>query len=86
MFNVGVIGAGTWGKNHIRVWSELSQVKLVAVADSRPEVAQRLATQYHITGETDYRALLHNPEIQAVSICTPSSTHYAVAKEALEAG
>jgi len=86
MLTVGVIGIGTWGKNHVRVWSELPQAKLVAIADNNPEVAQRLAVQYHIAGETDYRMLLRNPNIHAVSICTPSGTHYAVAKAALEAG
>lgn len=86
MIKVAVIGAGTWGKNHVRVWSEVPQAELVAVADSNPEVGKRFATQYHIRSETDYRKLLQDVQIEAVSICTPSSTHYAIAKEAIIAG
>ena len=83
---VGVIGAGTWGKNHVRVWSELPQAELVAVADTNPEVGKRFAMQYRIRAETDYHKLLDDPQIEAVSICTPSSTHYAIVKEAIVAG
>lgn len=86
MLKVAVIGAGTWGKNHVRVWNELPRANLVAIADSRLEVVQHLAAQHRVVGETDYRALLRNPDIQAVSICTPSSTHYGIARAALEAG
>ena len=37
MIRVGVIGAGKWGKNHVRVYSELESCELVGIADINPD-------------------------------------------------
>lgn len=85
MLNVGVIGAGVWGKNHVRVLSELDDVNLVNVADLDAGNLNGIGKTHNIKTTTDHKEILNDPEIKAVSICTPASTHYKVIKEALEA-
>lgn len=86
MIKVAVLGVGSMGKNHARVYSELSEAELVGVADpSQPAVeavAGRLGTQAY----TDYRELLEKERPQAVSIAVPTGLHEEVAIAALEAG
>ena len=82
--NVGVIGAGVWGKNHIRILSEIEDVNLVKIADLE-EKNLNIAKTFKIQTTLDHKEILNDPEIAAVSICTPASTHYKLIKEALEA-
>jgi len=77
-----VIGAGRWGRNHLRAFSEVP-CNLVGFAD--PDATRReLAEVYHIEHKRDYRELL--PLVDGVSIATPTNTHYQVAMDCLEAG
>lgn len=83
--NIAVIGLGHLGSKHLRVYSELNHlVNIVAVCDSRSEVAKALSEQFHVPYYTDYRKLPDN--IQAVNICTPTTTHCAIGKYFLERG
>ncbi|MBU9888421.1 MAG: Gfo/Idh/MocA family oxidoreductase, partial [Candidatus Omnitrophica bacterium] len=80
---VGVVGIGHLGKEHARIYRELPETDLVGISDLDPakaEKAKELGTAYF----QDFRDLLG--KVQAVSIATPTSTHYAVAKEFLKAG
>jgi len=78
-----VVGVGHLGKEHARIYRELPESTLVGISDSDPakaEKAKELGTAYY-----------KNPldligKVDAVSITTPTSTHYAVAKEFLKAG
>ncbi len=80
---VGVIGIGHLGKEHARIYSEFSECELVGISDRDPakaEKAKELGTTYYA-----------NPldligHVEAVSIATPTSTHYEVAREFLKAG
>jgi len=45
---VAVIGTGQWGKNHARVYKELTSTELIAVCDLKPERAKAMATQYGV--------------------------------------
>jgi UDP-N-acetylglucosamine 3-dehydrogenase len=83
---VAVIGVGFWGKNHVRVFSELPETQLVAVCDVNLERAQSLAKQYGVDAYSDSRKLLKRKDIEAVSICTFTTTHAAEAMKALKAG
>ena len=89
MQGVAVIGVGHWGKNHARVYHQLKlkglvdRVKICDVDGSR---VHELSNALHIEGVTDYRQILTDPEIQAVSIVTPSHTHCPLGKEFMEAG
>jgi predicted dehydrogenase len=81
---VAVIGAGNLGRVHARIYHELPQAKLVAVCDIDREKAEQTAAAYQIPFFTDYRHLIGLA--QAVSICTPTSTHFQLAKEFLQKG
>ncbi len=78
---VAVIGTGSWGKNHARVYKELPQTELIAICDVNPERAKTMANQYGVKAYTDSSRMLKNKEIEAISVCT-WSTH--LAKEALK--
>ena len=80
---VGVVGVGHLGKEHARIYRNLPECNLVGIADLDPakeDKARELGTAYY----KDFRDLLG--KIDAVSIATPTSTHYAIAKEFLETG
>jgi predicted dehydrogenase len=82
---VGVIGAGAWGKNHVRTVATLADAELAAVCDADPKTRERLTRQYpaaHITG--DVADLLGR--VDAVVIASPAATHARVALQCVEAG
>ncbi len=80
----GVIGVGSLGQHHARVYAELPGVHLVGVADADPARAREVAARHRAAAYEDYRGLLK--EVQAVSIVVPTSLHHAVARDCLEAG
>jgi predicted dehydrogenase len=82
---LGVIGAGAWGKNHVRTATTLAEGELTAVCDVDPAVRERLARQFpavHVTAELE--DLL--ARVDAVVIASPAGTHARVALACLEAG
>lgn len=88
ILQVGVIGSGDRGSGLIRTMKEFAEMKVVAVADVLPfrleegiENADAGAKAY-----SDYRALLDDPNVDAVVIATPLSMHHKMAKDALDAG
>jgi predicted dehydrogenase len=65
----------------------LGYVKLYAIGEREIEKAKRLAAEFGaVRAEADYHALLEDPEIHAVHVCTPNVHHYPMAKAALLAG
>lgn len=85
MLKVGVIGAGAMGKNHIRIYSEMSGVELAGISDIDRELVDGLAKQYHTKAFTDYKELLAEG-LDAVSIVVPTKMHRQVAIDAIDAG
>jgi UDP-N-acetylglucosamine 3-dehydrogenase len=83
---IGIIGAGAWGKNHIRIFSKLEKVNLVAIVDRDAARVKKYAKQYGVLFSTEIDELLKNQDIDAVTICTPTVTHADVALQAIEAG
>jgi len=85
--NVAVIGCGYWGPNLIRNFSTTPGANLMAICDLQPERLAKFKAQYPTVETTsDYAALLANPELDAVAIATPVSTHYPLARAALANG
>lgn len=82
--NAGVIGAGRMGQYHIGVYSELTGVNLVGVVDINETRGAEIAKKYRTQFYTDYRSLFG--KVDVVSIAVPTSLHYEVAKECLQAG
>src|SRR5213592_1649152 len=82
---MGVIGAGAWGKNHVRTAATLPEAELVAVCDADPKTRERIGRQYpavHVTA--DVADLLSR--VDAVVIASPATTHARVALQSVEAG
>jgi predicted dehydrogenase len=83
----GVIGCGYWGPKLVRNFSRASGCEVAAVADQNPDQLARIGEDYpNILGTTDYRSLLDAPDIDAIAVATPVSTHFAIAREVLNAG
>jgi predicted dehydrogenase len=83
--NLGVIGAGAWGKNHVRTAAGLAEAQLAAVCDADPRTRDRLARQYPgalITGDVGECLAA----VDAVVVATPARTHAEIAARAVEAG
>lgn len=83
---VAVIGVGSMGRNHARVYSDLADVELVAVSDADPKRAQEVAKKIGTRAYTSYRELLAKETPDAVSIAVPTILHEEVGLAALEAG
>lgn len=80
---IGVVGAGHLGKIHARIYHELPEAELIAVCDKNPD-AKEIAIQYGVPFFKNCHDLIG--KVDAVSIATPTSTHYQVARELLKAG
>jgi len=88
MLRVGVVGVGSMGKNHARVYSELEKegkVKLVGVSDANLQLAKEIAGKFETTAFKDYTELL-NGKIDALSIAVPTTFHKKIALQAVRKG
>jgi len=81
---VGVIGVGYLGQHHARIYSELEDIELVALADTDEKRAITFAEKYACKAFSDYREIL--PKVDALSIVTPTTSHHSIAIECLRAG
>jgi len=79
-----VIGAGSFGRNHVRVLSRFPGVELAAIVDSDFEKARQLAEEHHSHSFPSLDLL--PPGIDAAIVATPTVTHEAVATRLLESG
>jgi predicted dehydrogenase len=82
----GVIGLGTIGAVHAYWYSQLPESNLVAVCDTRKSVVQELESRYHVRGYTDYRQMLEDKELEALTIAVPHFLHSKIAIEAAKSG
>ena len=64
--NVGVIGVGAMGQNHVRVYSEIKNANLLAVSDLMKGTLAEVSKKYNTVGYVDYDNILGMPEIEAV--------------------
>jgi UDP-N-acetylglucosamine 3-dehydrogenase len=83
-FRAGVIGVGSMGKNHARVYSEMHV--LGGIADSDTATAKPLAERFGVNEYADYRDMLAMDDIDAVNVATPTQTHYRIVMDAINAG
>lgn len=81
---VGVIGVGNMGRHHARVYSEIDGVQLTAIADSNRMAGEKCARQYRCRLYRDYRQMLMEGSLDAVSIAVPTSLHRKVALDCIE--
>lgn len=87
MFKMGVIGYGYWGPNIVRNFNSLDDVKVISVCDKKADTAKRVLKVYPtIQICSDSNDITKSPEIDIVAIVTPVSSHFDLAKKALENG
>jgi predicted dehydrogenase len=84
---IGVIGAGYWGPNLIRNFLLVPNAAVVAVADAQESRRKFIADRYPgVRLHAEALEMVGGDHIDAVVISTPVSTHYPLAKAALQAG
>jgi len=83
---VAVIGVGSMGYNHLRVYSEMGDVEVVGASDLNRERLQLVEDRFSVNTYTSYEDLFEKENPEAVSITVPTSEHEKVAAYALEKG
>jgi UDP-N-acetylglucosamine 3-dehydrogenase len=84
MIRIGVVGTGGWGKNHVRVLSELGC--LAAICDLDKDRLSEFSKRYGVPGYASLEEMLKKERLDAANICTPASTHFSMASKTLAAG
>lgn len=85
MINIGIIGCGHWGPNHVRIFSQAANSRVAMCADLDEERLRAIKSLYpDVKITTQYRHILEDPGIDAVCIASPTNTHFPFSKEALE--
>ena len=79
----GVVGVGSMGENHARVYAELPRVDLVGITDHDDDVADRVAAAYD-TEAVSLETILERCDV--VTVAVPTHAHYETVSTCLEAG
>jgi len=82
---VGVIGAGAWGRNHVRTFAGMPEVQLASVCDVNPDRRSFIQRNYpgvHVTPDADELF----GRVEAVVIAAPAREHAPLGLQAIEAG
>lgn len=79
-----VVGVGYLGRFHAQKYAQLSGARLVAVADANAAAREAVAQETGAEAVADYKSLLGR--VQAVSVVTPTASHFQIARDFLEAG
>ena len=85
MLKVGVIGVGTMGRRHARVYSEMPDVELVGVSDTNATTALDVGDEYCTHAFADYKDLLKK-DLDAVSVAVQTTAHKKIAVDVAAAG
>jgi len=85
-FGIGVVGCGMIARFHARAVADLRNARLVACCSANPESALRFAEEHGCEAYEDLPAMLADPAVDVVSICSPSGAHMEPALAAARAG
>lgn len=77
-----VIGVGNMGKNHVRIFSEIS--RLVAISDIDKKIGESISQKYKVKYYQNYKLMLKKEKIDAISVVVPTKDHLDVALECLK--
>ena len=87
MVNIGIAGTGGIAQSHARGLASVPQARIVAAADVNEAAVSAFAAAHDVAQvDSDYRAVLDNPAVDAVIICLPHALHGEVAIAAAQAG
>jgi len=84
LLKVAVVGVGHLGKWHADKYAAASNCELVAVVDNNTANAREVAQKHGVEVYSNYRDII--PLVDAISLVVPTSLHYKIAREFLEAG
>lgn len=84
LLKVAVVGVGHLGKWHTDKYAAASNCELVAVVDNNTANAREVAQKHGVEVYSNYRDII--PLVDAISLVVPTSLHYKIAREFLEAG
>lgn len=82
MIKVGVVGVGSIGQHHARIFSGLKDVELVGVVDADKARSEELAAKYGCGAYTDYKDIIDS--VDAVSIAVPTTLHFQTGMDFLK--
>jgi UDP-2-acetamido-3-amino-2,3-dideoxy-glucuronate N-acetyltransferase len=83
--NIALIGAGYWGKNHLRNLNNIGVLN--CVLETSDKIAQQRKTDFpDVKFIKDDKEIINNPEIEGVVIAAPAELHYRLTKKYLLAG
>ena len=86
MIRAGVIGVGSIGRHHVRIYNQFDDVKLVGIADTDEGRRAGIARRYGSAAYASYQELFAQEKLDVVSIAVPTVNHCEVALAAIEAG
>jgi len=86
--NIGIIGIGRFGINYLRTFNELQNAQVKWICATKEATLNKASTEVKSDSNTkktlNYKDILNDKDVDAVAIVTPGSTHYSLAKEALQ--
>ncbi len=86
MLKAAVIGVGSMGRNHARVYRETPGVELVGVLDANAGTAERVGASFSVPAFSQLDELLNQTKPDLVSLAVPTAKHFDVAMALLEKG
>ena len=72
---IAIIGYGKRGKTHLRNYSKINDVEVVAICDVNKNIIFDRNIKYY----QDFKIMIDSEKIDAISICTPTNEHYPIA-------
>ena len=86
MLKAAVIGVGSIGQNHARVYREMDGAQLVAVVDANAASAARIGGRLNVPHYSDIDKMLDEQKPDLVSISVPTSLHFKVGMDMIARG
>jgi UDP-N-acetylglucosamine 3-dehydrogenase len=86
MLKAAVIGVGSMGRNHVRVYRETEGVELVAVSDQSAETAARVGSVFNAPHFNDYARMIDECKPDLVTLAVPTDKHFKIGMDLIERG
>lgn len=83
---IGIVGCGTIAGIHAQAIQEAQNLELISVFSRTEKNACTMGERYNVRWHTDWHAFITDPELDAVSICTPSGNHLDYGEMAAHSG
>ena len=84
---ISVIGLERWGPNYVRIFSFMKGCQLISIVDQDSGALDKIKNKYpRIKCLQDYQEALSDAKLDPVIIVTPTLTHFAIVRDALNAG